>query len=147
MNAGEASSARQGGPLRAPRSLRIIIVDDERDMVITLATLLKDEGHVVQGLYRAQEVMSTVKEFDPDVVILDIALPDGSGYALAEQIRRRHGAQRPMLIALTGVYSRPPHDKLYRIVGCDYFLTKPFALDEVLRLIEPLTLESGPTPR
>jgi DNA-binding response OmpR family regulator len=129
------------------KHLRIVVVDDERDMVTTLSALLTDEGHTVQGLYRAQEVMSTVKEFDPDVVMLDIALPDGSGYALAEQIRRRYGGTRPLLIALTGVYGRPPHDKLYRIVGCDHFLTKPFALDEVLRLLEPLTLESGPTPR
>jgi len=121
------------------KHLRIVVVDDERDMVTTLSALLTDEGHTVQGLYRAQEVMSTVKEFDPDVVMLDIALPDGSGYALAEQIRRRYGGTRPLLIALTGVYGRPPHDKLYRIVGCDHFLTKPFALEEVLRLIEPLT--------
>jgi DNA-binding response OmpR family regulator len=136
----EASSAAgPGRTLRAQRSLRIVVVDDERDMVTTLAALLTDEGHAVQGLYRAQDVMSTVKEFDPDVVMLDIALPDGSGYALAEQIRRRYGGTRPLLIALTGVYSRPPHDKLYRIVGCDHFLTKPFALEEVLRLIEPLT--------
>jgi CheY-like chemotaxis protein len=91
--------------------------------------------------------MSTVMEFDPDVVLLDIALPDGSGYALAEQIRQRYGATRPLLIALTGVYARPPHDRLHRIVGCDHFLTKPFAIGDVLRLIEPLTLKSGQPPR
>jgi DNA-binding response OmpR family regulator len=131
----------------ATRSLRILVVDDERDLVNTLAMLLQDEGHAVRGLHRAQGVMSTVMEFDPDVVMLDIALPDGSGYALAEQIRQRYGATRPLLIALTGVYARPPHDRLHRIVGCDHFLTKPFAIGDVLRLIEPLTLKSGPTPR
>ena len=129
------------------RKLRILIVDDERDMVVTLAALLRDEGHVVDGAYSAQDALTTVKQFDPDVVLLDIALPDGSGYSVAEHIRRRYGDKRPMLIALTGVYARPPHDRLHRIVGCDHFLTKPFAIDEVLRLIAPLTLESGPTPR
>ena len=129
------------------RKLRILVVDDERDMVVTLATLLRDEGHVVDGAYSAQDALTAVKQFDPDVVLLDIALPDGSGYAVAEHIRRRYGDKRPMLIALTGVYARPPHDKLHRIVGCDHFLTKPFAVDEILRLIAPLTLESGPTPR
>ena len=125
----------------------VLVVDDERDLVITLAALLRDEGHVVDGAYSAQDALTTVKQFNPDVVLLDIALPDGSGYAVAEHIRRRYGDKRPMLIALTGVYARPPHDKLHRIVGCDHFLTKPFAIDEVLRLIAPLTLESGPTPR
>ena len=120
--------------------LRIVVVDDDRDAVTMLSTLLQDEGHVVKGVYRAHDVMSAVKDFNPDVVLLDIALPDGSGYALAEQIRRRYGDKRPMLIALTGVYARPPHDRLHRIVGCDHFLTKPFEIDQLLELIAPLTL-------
>ena len=127
--------------------LRIVVVDDDPDAVSTLSTLLRDEGHVVRGVHLARDVMGTLKDFNPDVVLLDIALPDGSGYAVAEHIRRKYGDKRPMLIALTGVYARPPHDRLHRIVGCDHFLTKPFAIGEVLRLIAPLTLESGPTPR
>lgn len=121
-------------------TLRILIVDDDRDAVVTLMTLLRDEGHDVQGVYKAKEVPAAVKELDPDVVLLDIALPDGSGYALAEDIRRRGSGKRPMLIAVTGIYKRPPHDHLSRIVGCDYFLTKPFAIGELLKLIGPLTL-------
>jgi DNA-binding response OmpR family regulator len=127
--------------------LRIVVVDDDRDAVDMLSTLLQDEGHLVRAVYRAHDVMGAVKDFNPDVVLLDIALPDGSGYALADHIRRRYGDKRPMLIAVTGVYARPPHDRLHRIVGCDHFLTKPFAIAELLQLIEPLTLESGPTPR
>ena len=123
------------------QTLRILIVDDDRDAVLTLMTLLRDEGHDVRGMYRAKDVLAAVKELDPDVVLLDIALPDGSGYALAEDIRRRgRGGKRPMLIAVTGIYNRPPHDHLSRIVGCDYFLTKPFEIGELLKLIEPLTL-------
>ena len=129
------------------RKLRILVVDDDRDMVLTLATLLRDEGHLVEGVYRAQEVMPTVKKFDPDVVLVDIALPDGSGYAIAEHIRRRAGRERPMIISLTGIYKRPPHDQLSRVVGCDHFLTKPFEIDQLLKLIAPLTVESGPAPR
>ena len=138
---------RRGEASKPSRKLRILIVDDERDTVLTLMTLLQDEGHVVDAHYRAQGVLQLVKETNPDVVLVDIALPDGSGYAISEDIRRRCGARQPLLIALTGVYNRPPHDRLSRIVGCDHFLTKPFEIDELLRLIEPLTLKSGPTPR
>ena len=147
MSGQALSSAHRSKPSTAARKLRILIVDDAHDMVLTLGSLLRDEGHVVDGVYCARDVMPAVKDFNPDVVLLDIALPDGSGYAIAEHIRRRYGANRPMIIALTGVYARPPHDKLYRIVGCDHFLNKPFAVGDVLCLIEPLTLESGPTPR
>ena len=104
-----------------------MVVDDERDTVLTLTALLQDEGHMVEGVYRARDVKEAVKRFDPDVVLLDIALPDGSGYKVAEDIRRRHGPQRP------------PHDQLSRIVGCDHFLIKPFEIDELLGLIAPLT--------
>ena len=132
-----------GGAAGLTRTLRILVVDDERDFVLTLMTLLRDEGHDVRGLYRAKEVPAVVHEFDPDVVLLDIALPDGSGYALAEDIRRRSGSKRPMLIALTGIYKRAPHDHLSRVVGCDHFLTKPFAVADLLKLIAPLTLPTG----
>ena len=133
----------EGGAARLTRTLRILVVDDERDAVLTLMTLLRDEGHDVRGLCRAKEVPAVVHEFDPDVVLLDIALPDGSGYALAEDIRRRSGGKRPMLIALTGIYTRAPHDHLSRVVGCDHFLTKPFAIADLLKLISPLTLPTG----
>ena len=132
---------------KAPRTLRILVVDDDRDFVLTLGTLLRQDGHLVEEVYRAQDAMRAKRDFDPDVVLIDIALPDGSGYAVAEQIRRHAGAQRPMLIALTGIYKRPPHDQLSQIVGCDHFLTKPFEIDQLLQLIAPLTLESGPAPR
>ncbi|HEV3009810.1 MAG TPA: response regulator [Burkholderiales bacterium] len=147
MTTGEVSSAYKSEHPEGSRKLRILVVDDERDMVLTLATLLRDEGHLVEGVYTAKEVMPEVKNFDPDVVLVDIALPDGSGYAVAEQIRRRAGPHRPMLIALTGIYRRPPHSQLSRVVGCDHFLTKPFEIHQLLELIAPLTLESGPAPR
>lgn len=125
--------------MAASRPLRIIVVDDEQDTVLTLTTLLRDEGHEVWSCGRAKDVLGAVQDHDPDVVLLDIALPDGSGYAVAEEIRRRSGgAKRPLLIALTGLYKRPPHDRLSRIVGCDHFLTKPFQIDELLTLIAPL---------
>ena len=128
------------------RPLRILVVDDEPDTVVTLVTLLRDEGHDVHALYRAKDVVPSVDEYDPDVMLLDIALPDGSGYAVAEEVRRRRGPKRPLMIAVTGLYKRPPHDRLSRIVGCDHFLTKPFEIGELLQLIAPLSRPSAEGP-
>ncbi len=132
--------------MAAARPLRIMVVDDEPDTVVTLVTLLRDEGHDVHALYRAKDVVRGVEEYDPDVVLLDIALPDGSGYAVAEEVRRRRGSKRPLMIAVTGLYKRPPHDRLSRIVGCDHFLTKPFEINELLQLIAPLSRPSAEAP-
>jgi DNA-binding response OmpR family regulator len=126
-----------------PRSLRIMVVDDDRDMVLTLKTILRDEGHEVWGVYRAGDVQLGVKHFDPDVLMLDIALPDGSGYALADSIRAQCGRDRPMIIALTGLYREGPDKSISKSIGIDHFLTKPFATDRLLELITPLTLRSN----
>ena len=126
-------------PGKARRRLRIIVADDDHDQVLTLVTLLRDEGHEVKGLYRGKDLARTVTDFGADVVVVDIKLPDASGFEIAEQIRKQHGEARPLLIAISGVYKKEPDRILAEIVGFDHHLTKPFELDALLKLVEPLT--------
>jgi DNA-binding response OmpR family regulator len=134
-----AHSADVADPARARQSLRIIVADDDRDQVLTLAALLGDEGHEVRALQRGKDVVRTVAEFGADVVVVDIKLPDASGFEIAEQIRKQHGEARPLLIAISGVYKKAPDRILAEIVGFDHLLTKPFEFDALLKLVEPLT--------
>ena len=119
-----------------------MIVDDDRDSVMTLKTILGEEGHEVWGVYRAGDVKLGVQHFDPDVVLLDIGLPDGSGYAVAEQIREQCGRTRPVLIALTGLYREGPDKSLSKAIGFDHFLTKPYDVSQLVKLIQPLALRT-----
>ena len=125
---------------KAPRRLRIIVADDDRDQVLTLTELLGGEGHDVRGLYRGKELVQAVSNFEPDVLILDIKLPDASGFEVAEKIRERYGERRPLLIAISGVFKKGVDRILCEMVGFDHHLTKPFAFDTLLELIKPLTL-------
>jgi two-component system CheB/CheR fusion protein len=109
----------------APRALRVIVVDDERDSVATLSLLLTEEGHEVCGLQRGSEVLRAVADFRPDAVLLDIAMPDMSGYEVARKIRSRYGEVKPMLIAISGRYKQASDKMLGQIVGFDHYLTKP----------------------
>ena len=77
MNA--TSPSANSEPNKGSRGLRILVVDDDRDLVLTLGTLLRQDGHIVEEAYRAQDAMRAGRDFDPDVVLVDIALPDGSG--------------------------------------------------------------------
>ena len=129
----------QADPAKARQRLRIIVADDDGDQVLTLVTLLRDEGHEVRALHRGKDVVRTVAEFGADVVVVDIKLPDASGFEIAEQIRKQHGEARPLLIAISGVYKKAPDRILAEIVGFDHLLTKPFEFDALLRLVEPLT--------
>src|SRR6185503_7775138 len=89
-----------GAASAAPRSLRVLVVDDEHDTVLMLSALLRSEGHETRGAGSAADVWRLIDAFDPDVVLLDIGLPDRSGYEVAQELRKRFGAQRPKLIAV-----------------------------------------------
>ncbi|MGQ0545532.1 MAG: response regulator [Betaproteobacteria bacterium] len=110
------------------RPLRILIADDERDTVSTLSELLRLEGHEVRESFNGREALDAEASFAPDVVLLDIGMPQITGYEAARRIRERHGAaggRGPMLIAIT-CYQQPSDRILAELVGFDRHLGKPF---------------------
>jgi len=135
LSAPPARAAYPIGRYLEPRSLRILVADDEPDSVATLKMLLNDEGHDVVGVYRGSEVMPTVAEFDPDAVLLDIAMPDLSGYEIAKEIRRRCGNIKPLLIAISGRYKKASDRIFAEIVGFDHYLAKPYDPNALLSLL------------
>jgi len=130
------------GASRPKRRLRVIVADDDRDHVTTLAALLIDEGHEVRELYRGSELVRMVREFDPDVALIDISMPGTNGYDAAREIRQEFGKQRPMLIAITG-WKQSSDRILARLAGYDHHVPKPFDPKELLELINPLSEGSG----
>lgn len=127
---------REGG---APgKSLRVLIADDDRDNATMLAVVLGDEGHEVVVALRGDEALELSRLFRPDVLIADVNMPGISGYAIARELRHRHGNLAPLLIAISGVWTKPSDRLLGEAVGFDHYLVKPVELKELLRLINPL---------
>ena len=123
--------------------LRVLIADDDRDTATTLAMVLRDEGDEVHTTLRGDEVLDGCRLLRPDVVIVDINMPGMSGYAIARELRERHGALAPLLIAVSGVWTRTSDRLVGTAVGFDHYLLKPCEPKEVLRLIEPLRAGSA----
>jgi DNA-binding response OmpR family regulator len=123
-------------PTRAqlPRRLRVLVADDERDTVLTLVELLREEGHDAHGVYKGAAVLARMRDFDPDVVLLDIAMPDMSGWDVARTIRETHG-ERPMLIAISGVYKQAADQILGKMAGFNYYLSKPYDPSVLITLL------------
>lgn len=119
------------------RRLRILIADDERDQVATLALLLLDEGYEVREVYRGSEVLRMVSDFDPDVALIDIGMPGMTGYDVAREIRQVFGKEGPLLIAVTG-WKQSSDKILARLAGFDHHLAKPFDPKALLEIIKPL---------
>lgn len=119
-------------------ALRVVVVDDDRDTATTLAAILADEGHQVHTSLRGDDALEMCRLVRPDVVIADINLPGESGYAIARELRERHGALAPMLIAISGKWTKPSDRMVGQAVGFDHFLLKPCDTRELLPLLEPL---------
>lgn len=116
--------------------LRVLVADDDRDTAVMLAAILRDEGDEVHTVLRGDEVLDVVRLFRPDAVLLDLNLPGMSGYAIAHEIRERHGAVAPMLIAISGVWKDTSERLAGQAMGFDHYLVKPCDPKQVLALLE-----------
>ena len=120
------------------RALRILIADDDKDTVQTLAAILEDEGHRVAPVFQALEVVPAVQSFQPEAVILDIAMPKLNGYDIAKEIRQRFTSDRPLLIAISGLLTNERDGFFSKARGFDHHLPKPCNPDELLYLLAPV---------
>ena len=103
--------------------MRILVVEDHKDTREVLSGLLTRWGYVVSAADSLQSGLSLLESEPPvDVILSDIALPDGTGYALVAEARRR--GNRALAIALSG-YTYPSDVQIAKLTGFDHHLSKP----------------------
>ncbi|MEI9948792.1 MAG: response regulator [Pseudomonadota bacterium] len=113
---------------------RILIVDDDADSADLLVQMLEMRGHLARSVNTASQAVATAAEFQPEVAILDVGLPDMSGYELASLLRRSEGSTRCKLIAVTG-YSGEAVRARSKVAGFDLHLVKPVDLELLARSV------------
>jgi CheY-like chemotaxis protein len=118
----------------ASRPLRVLVVDDERDTLMTLGILLRSEGIDTRLTARGMEVAAMVVDFRPDAILLDIGMPDRSGLQIALDLTRDHGPQCPVLIAVTA-HSGDAAKRITQKSGFRHHVTKPYDPDALLQLV------------
>jgi|SRR5438105_226703 len=110
---------------------RILVVEDDLDSVHSMAMLIKMMGHEVQFAINGFAAIDIARTFRPDIILLDIGLPDFEGDEIARQLRYEPGLEKARIIAISGL----PEERLEqraRNAGCHEFYRKP---------IEPARLE------
>jgi CheY-like chemotaxis protein len=115
----------------------ILVVDDNEDAADTCATLLRLSGYTVRVAYSPDEAIEILRQFTPQVAILDIGLPGMSGYELARIMRAPPIGFRGRVVALTG-YGQAADIAASTEAGFDAHLTKPAAHSQLLELLERL---------
>lgn len=109
----------------------VLIVEDYRDGADTLAEMLRLAGHPVRVAYHPTEAVRLAAQSPPDVVLLDIGLPDMNGYELARRLCQVAG-RRPVLVAMTGYGNL---DERSRREGFDHHFLKPVEPADLARLL------------
>jgi len=113
---------------------RVLIVDDDADSADLLVQLLEMRGHHARSVNSASRAVAEAAEFLPDVAILDVGLPDMSGYELAQLLRNSPGLAQCKLIAVTG-YSGDAAVARSKMAGFDLHLVKPVDLEVLARSV------------
>ncbi|HEX4144765.1 MAG TPA: response regulator [Pirellulales bacterium] len=106
---------------------RVLIVDDNSDAAKTTGMWLELTGHDVDVVVDASECLSHLEAFNPDIVLLDIAMPGISGYDLAKKIRLNPRFENLPIIAISG-FADQGHAQMSMAAGCNQHLAKPVDL-------------------
>lgn len=122
---------------KACESLRIMVVDDNVDAAESLSMLLQFIGHTLYVANDGYEALQKAAAYKPHVAFLDIGMPGMNGYETASAIRKMHGLDDMVLVALTGWGAEEDRNKT-RAAGFDEHLTKPAQLESIKDLLSRL---------
>jgi two-component system, chemotaxis family, CheB/CheR fusion protein len=106
------------------RKLRVLVVEDDPDTRATQCALLLVWGHEANEASDGPAALSSAASFGPDVVLLDIGMPDIDGYEVARQLRALPGMAKTLLVAMTG-FGQPEDVQACLQAGCDVHVLKP----------------------
>jgi two-component system OmpR family response regulator len=121
---------------------RLLIIDDDAHLRESLAEVLELEGFECSQAGTAHSGIEAAKKVDPDVVIMDIQLPDSSGFQICQTLRKR--SRSTILIMMTGRFLSSEEKKQGFELGADEYITKPFDLAELSIRIKQLLSRRTP---
>jgi signal transduction histidine kinase/DNA-binding response OmpR family regulator len=144
-DAGAAAAEPAPADGAAALALRVLIVDDNRDVAQSTALLLRASGCSVQLAYDGEEAVKAVTALRPDVALLDLGLPKLDGYRVAEQLRADRLNDRTLLVALSG-YGQEQHLARSKLAGFDHHIVKPIEPSALTGLLASLWSCRKPEP-
>ncbi len=116
---------------------KILIVDDEPNIVISLEFLMKKEGFAVAVAVDGEEALVKVADFDPDLVLLDVMMPKKSGFEVCEALRA-DPARAGLKIVMLTAKGRDTEVAKGLAIGADAYVTKPFSTKELVAMVKAM---------
>jgi DNA-binding response OmpR family regulator len=110
---------------------KILIADDEPNIVVSLEFLMKQRGYVVRVATDGEEALAAVGEFGPDLILLDVMMPRVSGYDVCQKVRE-NPAWAAIRIIMLSAKGRDVEVTKGMAVGADAYVTKPFSTKDLI---------------
>lgn len=123
-------------------SRKILVADDEPNIVISLEYLMKREGYTVLVARDGQEALDTIAREKPDLVLLDVMMPSKSGFEICQAVRASEDLQATKILMLTAK-GRDTDVAKGLALGADGYMTKPFSTRELVQKVADML---GPQP-
>lgn len=114
---------------------RILIVDDYQSNVMLLKTILKDKNFILETAYNGNEALEKIDSFQPDIILLDIMMPETDGYEVVERVRLNQSYNHISIVLITALNSERNMEKGLDL-GANFYLVKPFSAKELLAIVE-----------
>ena len=115
---------------------KLLIIDDDAHLRESLAEVLELDGFECHQAGAAKDGIAAASKLDPNIVIMDIQLPDSSGFQICQELRKR--SKTTILIMMTGRFLSSEEKKQGFELGADEYITKPFDLAELSARIKQL---------
>jgi two-component system, cell cycle response regulator DivK len=113
----------------------ILYVEDNPDNRMLVRRILLSEDYGLLEAQNAAQALDVLKDKRPDLILMDINMPDMDGYTLTSRIKTMPGFERVPIIALTANVMRGDKEKTLE-AGCDGYIQKPLDIDQLLREVE-----------
>lgn len=113
---------------------KILLVDDEPNILIALEFLFEQEGYIVEKAFDGIQALEKLVSFSPSIIVLDVMMPGLDGFEVARRIRMMEGFDEVRIVFLTAKGTTQDKRKGYGSGG-EVYITKPFDNDELLRTV------------
>ena len=116
---------------------KILVVDDDADILGTMETALGELGQTILTARDGQEALDRIEAEDPDIIVLDIMLPKRGGFLILQKIKGTKAAKgkRPLVCMVTGTGGQR-HQQFSEQLGVDDYLAKPFPLGKLVEIVQ-----------
>lgn len=119
--------------------MKILWIDDEPDILYLCTAILSRQGHQVYTLQDSKNVIPTISQTQPDVILLDHWMPDMTGVEVTKQLKQSPYASIPVIMCT----SNPEIKQEAEMAGADRFITKPFSAEQIEQVITEASQLAG----